>query len=1195
MSGDLTAMNVASGGLALPEGLRRQLDAFRRTVWTIKAIEAVCGALFGVLVAWLVLFLLDRVSDTPAAVRWTLFAAAVASCAAIPVAFHRWIWSHRGLDRLARLIARRFPSLGDQLLGIVEIVRNQSEQQRSRALCEAAIRQVAESAGRYDLREAVPRPRHRLWAWLAAVPLALAVTLPLFVPAAAANAWARFLSPWRLVERFTFTRVDRLPETLVIPHGEQAEVDVGLRADSQWRPDRARARIGGGAAMTADRDGDRYRLSLPPQVTEAPLRLAVGDARQQVKLTPTFRPEIKSIAASVQLPEYLGRREPLTKDVRGGVLAVVKGSTAVVNATANRELAVATIDGERVKPAGATISTLPLLVDQSRDVTIEWQDSLGLSGGKPLVVSVAARDDEPPTIAVDGLAGRAVLLETETVRFGLVARDDFGVKRVGIEWIGSGSGPAAMAGQGDRTRGVRLLAAGGPEAETLEAVGTFSPAPLGITPQTVEVRAFAEDYLPGRDRIYSAPAVFLVMGSADHALWINDQIARWKQQTAEVRDREMELLARNEELQELSADELDAPENRKAIREQAAAEKNNGRRLGRLADSGAELVRQALRNPEFDAGTLEQLAQNVQDLKEMAESRMPGVGELLQDAAEASKGDGASDEPSDGKSAAPGDGEPSDGKSSAGKPSDGKPSDGKSSDGKNAKPGGAADPQAVPSSQESPEIVGEQRGGGSKPGGKGQQEESPLPPTPQVVDSEASNYQADEQPGEPEETPDKKDAAGGAAGVGQLGLPTTSVGNVPKKPGGGSAKKKAQKKLLDEAVEKQRRLIEDFAKISQQLADVMSRLEGTTFVKRLKAAARSELKVGEGLASVVSQAFGKPAKQVESDPLRRQVDAVAKGNDEVGQKLSAVMDDLDAYSERRPLPALRTVLDEMKELDLLGSLRQLTDEMKREAGTSIAQTEFWSDTLDRWADELVPPPQDGGGDGSGGDGPPPESLPPEVVLEAMLILEAETNLREETRVAEQVRPTLDAEAFKARAGGLAAAQQKLAERVGGIVEKLNMPDGPLRFDEEIERMKREILPGRSQQTKFEKEIRLFTQAQAVMAEARGILAGPDTGRRAIAAETEAIELLLQSQFGGGGGGGGGGSGGSPGGGGTGGTRNAALARLGEGINSQARAEAPEEEQAIGKSGSVLPEEFRDGLDAYFNAFERGRDATRSTP
>ena len=1131
MSGEPTTMTVSSGGLALPDGLRRQLDAFRRTVWTIKAIEAVCGAVFGVLVAWLVLFLLDRVCDTPDWVRWTLFAAAVASCTAIPVAFHRWIWGHRGLDSLARLIARRFPSLGDQLLGIVEIVRNRSEQQRSRALCEAAIRQVAESAGRFDFREAVPRPRHRLWARLAAVPLVLAVAAPCFLPAAVANAWARFLSPWRLVERFTFTRIDRLPETLVIPHGEPAEVAMGLRAESQWRPARARARIAGGPALTADRDGDRYTLALPPQVTEAPLRLAVGDARQRVKLAPTFRPEITGIAASVQLPEYLGRREPLTKDVRGGVLAVVKGSTAVVTATANRELAAATIDGQRIEPAGATISTLPISVDQSREVTIEWQDRLGLSGGKPLVVSVAARDDEPPTIAVEGLAGRAVLLESETVRFGLQARDDFGVKRVGVEWIGSGSGPAAVAGQGDRTRGESLLAAGGPQAETLEAVGTFSPAQLGITPQTVEVRAFAEDYLPGRDRIYSAPAVFLVMGAADHALWINDQIARWKQQTAEVRDREMELLARNEELRELSADELDAPENRKAIRDQAAAEKNNGRRLGRLVDSGAELVRQALRNPEFDAGTLEQLAQNVQDLEAMAEARMPDIGELLQAAAEA------------------------------------------------------------PKAGETPQIVGEQRGGGSKPGAKGQQEESPLPPTPQVVDSEASNYQADD----PEETPDKKDAGGGAAGAGRFGLPTTSVGNVPKKPGGGSAQKKAQRKLLDEAVEKQRQLIEDFAKISRQLADVMARLEGTTFVKRLKAAARSELQLAEGLASVVTQAFGGAAKKEEGERLRQRFDAIAKGNDDVGRKLSAVMDDLDAYGERRPQPAIRSVFEEMKELDVLGGLRKLSDDMKREAGLSIAQTEFWSDTLDRWADELVPPPQDGGG-GGGGAGAPPESLPPEVVLEAMLILEAETNLREDTRVAEQVRPSLDAEAFKARADKLTDEQQQLAKRVDGIVEKLGMPDGPLRFDVEIERMKREILPGRGRQTKFAREIELFRQAQGVMEEAGGILAAPDTGRRAIAAETEVIELLLQAQFGGGvGGGGGGGGGGSPGGGGTGATRDAALARLGAGVNSEARAEAPEEEQAIGKAGGVLPEEFRAGLDAYFNAFERGRDAARSTP
>ncbi len=1140
MSIDLTATSVPAGGLALPESLRRQLDAFRRVVWTVKAIEAVCGAVFGVLVAWLLLFLLDRISDTSSLVRWILFAAAVASCAAIPVAFHRWIWSHRGLDSLARLIARRFPSLGDQLLGIVEIVRNHGDQQASRPLCEAAIHQVAESAGRCDLREAVPRPRHRLWAWLAAVPLALALALPLIVPDAAANAWARFLSPWRLVERFTFTRIGGLPEKLVIPHGEQAEVAIGLSAESRWRPARAQARIGSGDTLTADRDGDRYTLTLPPQMTEAGMQLAVGDARQRVTLVPTFRPEITGISARVQWPAYLGRPEPVTKDARGGMLAVVKGSSVVVTATASRELSSATIDGASVAPAGGTISTPALVVDRPLDLSLAWQDTLGLSGSKPLIVGLAAADDAPPTIAVDGLAGKSVLLENETVRFSLQARDDFGVKHVGIEWIGSESGVPESAG--DRTAGERLLAAGGPAAETLDAIGTFSPAALAIAPQTVEVRVFAEDYLPGRARIYSPPAVFLVMNSSDHALWINDQIARWKQQTAEVRDREMELLARNEELRELSDEQLDAPESRKAIREQAAAEKNNGRRLDRLADSGAELVGQALRNPEFDAATLESLAQNVQDLKAMAETRMPGIGELLQAAAEAAKGDDPKSEPT-------------------------------------------KDPGRGSNSVGTARANGKGNGQGKEQGNE-KKDESQLPPTPKVVDSEGSAYQANEQP----QSPEKKDGGGGG---GRLGLPTTIVGSVPQPPkkggeGASQQKKQSQKKLLAEAIEKQRQLLEDFAKIAQQLAEVMARLEGTTFVKRLKAASRSELKVGEGLASIVSRGFGSPAKADRGESFPRQVAAVTKGNDEVGKKLSAVMDDLDAYSARRPQPALRTVLEEMKQLDVLGSLRQLTQDMSREAGVSIAQTEFWSDTFDRWADELVPPPC-----GSCNGGGTCESLPPEVVLEAMLILEAETNLREETRVAEQLRPSLEPEAFKTRATGLASEQQGLVERVAAVVEKLiDAPDDLLRFDDEIERMKRELMPSRNRPVKFAGDIAIFKQVERVMAESRGILSAPDTGRRAIAAETEAIELLLQSRFGGGGGGGGGSS---PGGGGTGGTRNAALTTLGQGINAQARNEAPEEEQSIGRSGRELPEEFRDGLDAYFNVFERSRDATGRAP
>ena len=123
------------------------------------------------------------------------------------------------------------------------------------------------------------------------------------------------------------------------------------------------------------------------------------------------------------------------------------------------------------------------------------------------------------------------------------------------------------------------------------------------------------------------------------------------------------------------------------------------------------------------------------------------------------------------------------------------------------------------------------------------------------------------------------------------------------------------------------------------------------------------------------EAFAAPAARPEG--VREALDGVKETNTRETEKISALMDDIQAYFDRRQLPAFQTVLEEMKELDALGSLRQLSDNIATGAGMSIAQTELWSDTFDRLADDLVPPAQ-GGGEGS--DGPPRESVPPEVVL-----------------------------------------------------------------------------------------------------------------------------------------------------------------------------------------------------------------------
>jgi hypothetical protein len=190
----------------------------------------------------------------------------------------------------------------------------------------------------------------------------------------------------------------------------------------------------------------------------------------------------------------------------------------------------------------------------------------------------------------------------------------------------------------------------------------------------------------------------------------------------------------------------------------------------------------------------------------------------------------------------------------------------------------------------------------------------------------------------------------------------------------------------------------------------------------------------------------------------------------------------------------------------------------------------------------------------------------------MKILEEEVNLREETRVAQQAKNAVAADEYAAQAENLADRQDALADRVVDLVDRLlEQPDGEQAFGQEIQ---------------------LFEKVEEVMAEATDTLAMPDTGPKAIGAETEAIELLLAAQAaasngGGGGGGGGGGAGATPGGGGTGTATSAALALAGRG-NRSGRGEGGEKDQATGTSGRVLPEEFRAGLDAYFNKFEKER-------
>ena len=113
---------------------------------------------------------------------------------------------------------------------------------------------------------------------------------------------------------------------------------------------------------------------------------------------------------------------------------------------------------------------------------------------------------------------------------------------------------------------------------------------------------------------------------------------------------------------------------------------------------------------------------------------------------------------------------------------------------------------------------------------------------------------------------------------------------------------------------------------------------------------------GSTTASATASASLEPEVKPEAAKVLAEMAAQeAKG----GEVLSNIMDDLDAYFERRRFMKFKAVLDDMRKQDVLGGLRQLSDDLKRENGVSIAQCEFWSDAMDRWAEDLVDPSKSG--------------------------------------------------------------------------------------------------------------------------------------------------------------------------------------------------------------------------------------------
>ena len=544
------------------------------------------------------------------------------------------------------------------------------------------------------------------------------------------------------------------------------------------------------------------------------------------------------------------------------------------------------MDGRPQTPAAAVIESPLVDVDGPHKIRFQWQDEFGLAGKEPFTLTVTASDDEAPLLACEDLPRSKVVLDSEQLNFRVKAEDDFGVKQIGIEWQGADDAGAATPAKGER-----ILAAGGFDKRTVEAVRHVLGAILEIEPQPIHLRVFTVDYFPGRERVYSPAYVLYVLNAEQHAVWITEQLNKWHRQALEVRDREMQLHETNKQLRDLSPEELDRPDTRRRIENQAAAERANGRRLTGLTAAGEDLLRQAARNPQFDVGSLDRWAEMLQILKDIAGNRMPSVADLLGAGIQSSHCR-ASRSPRDrGRDrCAP-----------AGRELLRRPD----------RPQNSRRPRPFRRSPTSNPRCS-RRGKSAAP-----QAAAKKPVVAQSAAADDDPHRpARRKPAKPANPGGREDARGRPSATRPVGRIREDRQRVEQHPGQSGRKHAGQ--------------------------TAQGGLPGT-----ISRGGTRRRFAGGFLRLGLRRRMGASAEDVFAE--------LSEVETKSSQNVSMIMDDLQAYFERRRFLKFKTVLDEMKSQDVIGGLRQVADELPNEPGLSIAQCEYWWDTLDRWAEDLVDP------------------------------------------------------------------------------------------------------------------------------------------------------------------------------------------------------------------------------------------------
>jgi hypothetical protein len=387
-------------------------------------------------------------------------------------------------------------------------------------------------------------------------------------------------------------------------------------------------------AVESGVEDGKFRLQIPGEVENGVLVVRVGDARAGVKVLPTYRPSLQELAAQIQLPDYLHYPEQ-NQVLQNGSLLAVEGSKIAFHGKVSRELSSALMQSGDDNPAplkisGDSFTTGQTKPDAQAEFTFNWRDQLGLTNAAPLRLSVQMQPDSPPVPEIADMPREIAVLNSDVLSIRVQARDDFGVRDFGLTWeLGAESPPADL-----ETTEVKTQTAS-PLLKEAENVFSWSPSMYRIPMDaTVEMEGFARDFFPGRERSRTALYRIRVLSPEEHAELVRQQLEGVMAQAEEVTRLQEKIVAGLGELKE--AEKMAPAQKSSRLGQTKDDQMQNAAKLDELSKEGERSVREAMKNPLFNAETIRQWSKSMQQWSQLSQKKMPAAANAMQAARQSS-------------------------------------------------------------------------------------------------------------------------------------------------------------------------------------------------------------------------------------------------------------------------------------------------------------------------------------------------------------------------------------------------------------------------------------------------------------------------------------------------------------------------------------------------------------------------------